>query len=71
MIYLCMNAQGIIWFWVPASLVVMNDIAAYVWGEKDFAGASCASGSFCLSADLLSLSMMIRRRQECCSGEPS
>ena len=24
--------EGIIWFWVPASLVVMNDIAAYVWG---------------------------------------
>lgn len=25
-------SQGLIWFWVPASLVVMNDIAAYVFG---------------------------------------
>lgn len=25
--------EGIIWLWVPASLVIMNDIAAYVWGR--------------------------------------
>lgn len=26
--------EGIIWFWLPASLVIMNDIAAYVWGKR-------------------------------------
>lgn len=25
--------QGMIWFWLPASLVIMNDIAAYVCGN--------------------------------------
>jgi len=25
-------AQGMIWFWVPVSLVIMNDVAAYVCG---------------------------------------
>ncbi|POW02088.1 hypothetical protein PSTT_12042 [Puccinia striiformis] len=24
--------EGLIWFWVPASLVIMNDVAAYVFG---------------------------------------
>jgi CDP-diglyceride synthetase len=24
--------EGLIWFWVPASLVICNDIFAYVWG---------------------------------------
>jgi len=24
--------EGMIWFWVPASLVICNDIFAYVWG---------------------------------------
>lgn len=28
------SAQGLIWFWVPASLVIMNDIAAYVCGRR-------------------------------------
>ena len=28
--------EGIIWFWVPASLVICNDVFAYVFG------ASCA-----------------------------
>ena len=26
------RAQGMIWFWVPVSLVIMNDVAAYVCG---------------------------------------
>ncbi|KAF9071727.1 cytidylyltransferase family-domain-containing protein [Rhodocollybia butyracea] len=25
--------EGLIWFWVPASLVICNDIFAYVWGK--------------------------------------
>lgn len=24
--------EGLIWFWVPASLVICNDVFAYVWG---------------------------------------
>ncbi|KAH9814376.1 phosphatidate cytidylyltransferase [Melampsora americana] len=24
--------EGLIWFWIPASLVIMNDVAAYVFG---------------------------------------
>lgn len=24
--------EGLIWFWVPASLVICNDIFAYIWG---------------------------------------
>lgn len=24
--------EGMIWFWVPASLVICNDIFAYIWG---------------------------------------
>ena len=24
--------EGMIWFWVPASLVICNDVFAYVWG---------------------------------------
>ena len=28
-----MCTQGMIWFWLPASLVIMNDIAAYVCGK--------------------------------------
>lgn len=27
-------SQGMIWFWVPASLVIMNDVAAYVCGTS-------------------------------------
>ena len=26
--------EGLIWFWVPASLVICNDIFAYVWGTS-------------------------------------
>ncbi|TFY79587.1 hypothetical protein EWM64_g4424 [Hericium alpestre] len=25
--------EGLIWFWVPASLVICNDIFAYIWGK--------------------------------------
>jgi CDP-diglyceride synthetase len=25
--------EGMIWFWLPASLVICNDIFAYIWGE--------------------------------------
>ncbi|KAG8935448.1 hypothetical protein FRC01_000055 [Tulasnella sp. 417] len=25
--------EGMIWFWVPASLVICNDIFAYIWGK--------------------------------------
>lgn len=28
------NSQGLIWFWVPAALVIFNDIAAYVCGRS-------------------------------------
>lgn len=24
--------EGLIWFWVPASLVICNDVFAYIWG---------------------------------------
>lgn len=24
--------EGLIWFWIPASLVICNDIWAYIWG---------------------------------------
>lgn len=27
--------EGLIWFWVPASLVVVNDITAYIWGKSE------------------------------------
>lgn len=26
--------EGLIWFWVPASLVICNDIFAYIWGKS-------------------------------------
>ena len=26
--------EGMTWFWVPASLVICNDIFAYVWGKE-------------------------------------
>ena len=37
--------EGIIWLWVPASLVIMNDIAAYVWGgcTRQFTGVALMS----------------------------
>lgn len=25
--------EGLIWFWVPASLVICNDVFAYIWGK--------------------------------------
>ncbi|CCO27178.1 phosphatidate cytidylyltransferase [Rhizoctonia solani AG-1 IB] len=25
--------EGLIWFWLPASLVICNDVFAYIWGE--------------------------------------
>ncbi|TFL04459.1 phosphatidate cytidylyltransferase [Pterulicium gracile] len=25
--------EGLIWFWIPASLVICNDIFAYIWGK--------------------------------------
>ncbi|ELU42629.1 phosphatidate cytidylyltransferase [Rhizoctonia solani AG-1 IA] len=25
--------KGLIWFWLPASLVICNDVFAYIWGE--------------------------------------
>jgi len=28
--------KGLIWFWVPASLVICNDIFAYIWGMVYF-----------------------------------
>jgi len=29
--------EGLIWFWVPASLVICNDVFAYVFGASSSA----------------------------------
>lgn len=48
----CNILEGLIWFWVPCSLVIMNDVAAYVFGTfpaslanvSDSRPQACSSG---------------------------
>lgn len=59
--YVYSHPQGLIWFWVPCCLVIMNDIAAYVCGtfiESFFFRNASSPAPF-------------PPTQACCSGDTS
>lgn len=59
--------EGLIWFWVPASLVICNDIFAYIWGTcsimllKSFSFFSDLNNQGSLSVGPRSFSSLRRR----------